>query len=187
MSRVGKVVLITAGVLFAIALNTAVVGGIVVYRACTGGTAVVRIQEKQADGAHLWIPVPVGLVTTALRLTPRHELPALDPEARRFLPVARAAVEALEQAPDGVLVDVRDHGQRVSIVKRGGEFLIDVDDQDAHVEVSVPAGSLHTLLDVAASFPVRPDGEDAAGPLSVPAPPSPPAPPAPPTLGGDEV
>ena len=86
MSRLGKIVLITAGIVFAIALNTAVLGGIVVYRACTGGTAVVRIHEKQADGARLWIPVPVGLVTTALSFTPRHELPALDPEARRYLP-----------------------------------------------------------------------------------------------------
>jgi hypothetical protein len=193
MSRLGKIILIAAGIVFAIALNTAVLGGIVVYRACTGGTAVVSIHEKQANGARLWIPVPVGLVTTALRLTPRHELPALDPEARRFLPAAQAAIRALEGAPDGVLVEVQDHGEHVVIAKRGGQFVIDVDNRDERVQVSVPAGSLRSLLDVAATLPVRSDVWRSSGlpgvpgAPEVPAPPARPAAPAPLEAGGDEV
>jgi hypothetical protein len=54
-------------------------------------------------------------------------------------PVAAAALESFEDCPDAVLVDVRDHGDTVRIVKEGRSIKIQVHDRDGDVNISLPA------------------------------------------------
>jgi hypothetical protein len=156
MSRLGKVLLIAFVAVVALVVNTTLLAGIVVYRASRAGTAVVRVEEKAPGGAHLWIPVPVGLVRTALYFVPQKDLPQLDPEAQRSLPVARRVAVELAKAPDGVLVEVRSDHEQVAISKRGDDLVIEVESPNEHVKVRVPALALDEILGDVARFPVRP-------------------------------
>jgi hypothetical protein len=155
MSRLGKVLLIAAVAVAALIVNTTLLAGIVVYRASRTGTAVVRVQEKRPGGANLLIPVPVGLARVALNFVPREELPQLDPEAERYLPVARRIAQELAVAPDGVLVEVRSDDEKVRIVKRGGDLIVEVESPEEHVRVSLPAVALDEILGDVSRFPVR--------------------------------
>jgi len=155
MSRLGKVLLIAVVAVAALIVNTTLLAGIVVYRASRNATAVVRVQEKHPGGANLWIPVPVGLARVALHFVPREDLPQLDPEARRYLPVARRIAQELAVAPDGVLVEVRSDDEQVLIVKRGGDLVVEVESLDEHVRVSLPAAALDEILGDVSRLPVR--------------------------------
>jgi hypothetical protein len=57
---------------------------------------------------------------------------------RPYLPIIDAAIPALEQSPDGVFVEVVDNDEHVLISKRGGSLVIDVNDREDVVHVSVP-------------------------------------------------
>jgi hypothetical protein len=57
---------------------------------------------------------------------------------REALPIIDAAIPALNDTPDGVLVEVRDPGEHVVVTKRGGSIIVDVNDPDETVHVSVP-------------------------------------------------
>jgi hypothetical protein len=57
---------------------------------------------------------------------------------RDALPIIDAAIPALNDAPDGVLVEVKDPGEHVLITKHGGSIVVDVNDTDETVHVSVP-------------------------------------------------
>jgi hypothetical protein len=151
MSRGVKVLLIAGGLLFALAFNATLLAGIVVYRAARQGTAVVKVHEKAPGGVRLSVPVPVALVNAALYLTPRGHVAPLDPEARRWLNVARVALAEIEDCPDAVLVEVRSPGEHIVVAKRGGELVVDVDNHGDSVQVTMPAGALDDILDALAS------------------------------------
>jgi hypothetical protein len=151
MSRGVKVLLIAGGLVFALAFNATLLAGIVVYRAARQGTAVVKIHEKAPGGVRLSVPVPVALVNAALYLAPRGHVAPLDPEARRWLNVARVALTKMEDCPDAVLVEVRSPDEHIVIAKRGGDLVVELDDHGDNVEVSVPAGALDDILDALAS------------------------------------
>jgi hypothetical protein len=155
MARLGKVLLFLAAGFVVLVGSTTVLAGIAVYRVCRTGAAWVSVHEKGPSGTHVAIPVPVGLVRTAVAFTPRHELPQMDPEVQEFLPVLRDIARELERAPDGVLVEVDGPDERVLIEKRGGRFVIDVDSAGEHVTVTLPAGALEEITDVVTDLPVR--------------------------------
>jgi hypothetical protein len=150
MTRFGKSLLVAVAVCYAMAFGVAAV---FVYRVVHSGTAVVSVHEKRPHGTHLWLPIPLGLVHTAAAFVPADELPPIGPEAKRYLPVIREAVAALEQAPDGVLVDVTSADEHVVLAKKDNRFTIDVDAKGETVHVSLPAGALSMLAGDLERFP----------------------------------
>ena len=102
------------------------------------GFIAVKVHEKKANGTHLTLIVPAALVPATLHFVPKSDLKDAGRDIRPYLPVIDAAVPALEDCPDGVLVEVRDPGEHVLIQKVGGSVVIDVNDHDDIVHVSVP-------------------------------------------------
>jgi hypothetical protein len=156
MSRSSKVLLIAAGVVGALFLSVGLAGAVVAYRVLHSGIAVVSVHESKPNGTQLWIPVPFGLVETALVFVPRDKLPPIDAEARRCLPIAQSVLAELDRAPDAVLVEVSSPGEHVVVAKRHGRLVVDVHDRGQDVHVSLPAGALQALIASMQDWPSAP-------------------------------
>jgi hypothetical protein len=116
-------------------LGTALVAGAALS---SEGFIAVRVHEKSADGKNINIIVPAAAVRVTLRFVPREHLAEASENLRPYLPIIDAAIPALEQCPDGVFVEVVDNDEHVLIAKRGGSLVIDVNDREDVVHVSVP-------------------------------------------------
>jgi hypothetical protein len=124
-------------------LGTALVAGAAVS---SEGFIHVKVHEKQPDGTNVNLIVPAALATTALHFVPAHNFDRAPDELRQCLPIIDAAVPALRDAPDGVLVEVEDPGEHVRITKAGGSLVIDVNDNDDVVHVSVPLRAVQNAV-----------------------------------------
>jgi hypothetical protein len=114
------------------------------------GIGSVRVHEKKAHGACFLVPVPALALYAGAALLPR-VMPAGERERMRGeLGPRREAIvailEELERSPDGVLVDVQEHGETVRIVKEGRSLSVRVRSADADVDVSLPAGAVTHLF-----------------------------------------
>lgn len=106
------------------------------------GMVTVRVNETQADGTDVYVPVPAGLIYAGLAVMPllaEDELAEMRAELGEWGPFLVAAAEAFEDCPDAVLVDVQDGDETVRIVKRGRSLDVLVDGRDGKVHVTVPA------------------------------------------------
>jgi hypothetical protein len=146
MSPSRKVLLITACIVGATFLTVGLVAAAVAYKVVHGGVAIVNVHERRPNGTKLWLPVPLGLVDTALAFVPRDKLPRIDSEAQRWLPVAQKALAEIDRAPDAVLVDVQSPEEHVVVAKRGGRLVVDVHNRGQDVHVSLPPGALNDLI-----------------------------------------
>jgi len=124
-------------------LGTAVVAGAALS---TEGFIHVKVDEKQADGHHINLIVPAALVPVTLRFVPRQHLAEAAQNLRANMAIIDAALPALEQCPDGVFVEVTDPGEHVLVAKVGGSIVIDVNDADDIVHVSVPLRAAESAI-----------------------------------------
>jgi hypothetical protein len=124
-------------------LGTALVAGAALS---SEGFIHVRVHEKQANGTHLNIIVPAAVVPAGLRFVPAERLAEASENIRPYLPIIDAAIPALEECPDGVLVEVVDNDDHVVITKSGGSLVIDVDDRGDNVHVSVPLRAAQSAI-----------------------------------------
>jgi hypothetical protein len=124
-------------------LGTALVTGAALS---SEGFINVRVDEKEADGHHIHLIVPAALVPMGLRFVPREHLVEASQNLRANMPIIDAALPALEQCPDGVLVEVTDPDEHVRVAKVGGSIVIDVNDADDVVHVSVPLRAAESAI-----------------------------------------
>ena len=124
-------------------LGTAMVAGAALS---SGGFIAVKVHEKAANGTHLTLIVPAALVPATLHFVPKADLKDAGRDIRPYLPIIDAATPALEDCPDGVLVEVRDPGEHVLIQKIGGSVVIDVNDHEDIVHVSVPLRAVQSSI-----------------------------------------
>lgn len=116
-------------------LGTAVVAGAALS---SEGFIHVKVHEKHPGGHHINLLVPAAVVPIALHFAPHEEMAHASADIQEALPIIDAAVPALEQCPDGVLVEVVEPDEHVLVAKSGGSLVIDVNDHDDVVHVSVP-------------------------------------------------
>lgn len=128
-------------------LGTAVVAGAALS---SEGFIHVKVREKQANGTKVNLIVPAALLPTALRFVPKERLHQGGQELRQAMPIIDAAVPALEDCPDGVLVEVTDPTEHVLVAKSGGSLVIDVNDPEDEVHVSVPLRAAQSTIHVLA-------------------------------------
>jgi len=102
------------------------------------GVAWVDVREGGRDGTRIVLPVPLALVQTAAAFVPDQKQHLRIGEAARYLPVAREALQALADGPDGELVRVEERDEQVVITKVGRSLHIQVRDHGEGVEVNVP-------------------------------------------------
>jgi hypothetical protein len=129
-------------------LGTAVVGAAALS---SQGFIHVNVREKGPNGDHIRLIVPAAVVPIAMQFAPHHDLEEAARQIREYRPIVDAALPALEECSDGVLVEVVDRTDHVVIAKSGGSIVIDVNDPGDTVHVSVPLRtvqrSLHQIAD----------------------------------------
>lgn len=106
----------------------------------------VKVHERQPDVTNINVLVPAALVSTTLRFVPNNHLSEASENLRPYLPVIDAAIPALGDCPDGVLVEVADPGEHVLVAKRGGSIIVDVNDAEDTVHVSVPLRTAQSAI-----------------------------------------
>ncbi len=112
----------------------------------SAGTVYVSVQEKGSDGFSISIPIPVNLASTALSFIPEDALEEIRAEIGPWMPVVEVVLAELARCPDGPLVEVENAHETVTIVKRGGKLVIDVDTRDETVHLSVPIRGVQKLV-----------------------------------------
>ena len=129
-------------------LGTAVVAGAALS---TEGFIHVKVHEKGVDGHNINLIVPAAAIPLTLRFVPREHLAEASQNVRPYLPIIDAAIPALEDCPDGVFVEVTDDHEHVMISKSGSSLVVDVNDEDDVVHVSVPLraaqSSIHEIAE----------------------------------------
>jgi hypothetical protein len=106
------------------------------------GVAVVDVRENAPEAHHLTIPVPLLLAQAALTFAPNEAKYISCPEFARYRKVAATVLYELDRAPDGVLVEVHDHGDSVLIEKVGKVLRIDIQNQNGEsVQCRLPIQS----------------------------------------------
>ena len=125
------------------ALGTVLVAGAALS---SEGFIHVKVHEKQSGGTHLNLIVPAALVPAALHFIPADKMGNGSEQLRPYLPIIDAAIPALDESPDGVLIEVVDPGEHVRIAKHGSSIVIDVNDEQDVVHVSVPLRAAQSAI-----------------------------------------
>jgi hypothetical protein len=134
---------VPSGMLAAAAVG-AILAGSYVY---SQGLIRVSVHEKRPGGDHIRLAVPGAIVPVALAFVPAREIGKHMPaEARQHLPVIEAALNELQRLPDCTLVKVDGPGEHVRIRVENGLMVVDVDDHEDEVHVTLPLSSLHSVM-----------------------------------------
>ncbi len=135
------------GVLLLASFLVLFVGSGLMLAATVAVTGVARVQiEDRAEGFSLDIPVPALLIEggalVASFALPDDELARLRVELGDVEPIVSSMLDELVALDDVVLVEVNDGSDWVRVEKRGGALVIDVEEPDTSVHLSVPLGSV---------------------------------------------
>jgi hypothetical protein len=124
-------------------MSAALVGGAALS---SQGFIHVSVHQKQPDGHNIMLIVPAAVVPVALHFAPHQQFAEASQDLQQFMPVIDAAIPALEECADGVLVEVVDPGEHVVIAKSGSSVVIDVNDSGETVHVSVPLRAAQSAI-----------------------------------------
>lgn len=128
-------------------MGTAIVGGTML---CSEGFMSIKVHEKRTNGTNLSIVLPAAIVPATLAVIPNNHLAQASQQLQPYMPLFDAVLPALEECPDGVLVEVTDPHEHALITKQGGSVNVDVNDSNEVVHVSVPLrAALSTLHEIA--------------------------------------
>ncbi|MGH9733958.1 MAG: hypothetical protein ACRD8A_05145 [Candidatus Acidiferrales bacterium] len=121
---------------------------------CSDGFVNVNVEQKQADGHHIHVIAPAVLGPIAARCIPARNLDDAARQIRPWLPLIDTTLDALRQTDDIVLVEASERDQHVKVRKVGGSVIVDVDDPNETVHVSVPLRAVQGTVDgIAAAGP----------------------------------
>ena len=146
-----------------LALATAGTAGALVYNA---GAIRVHVQQAGEGGENINLIIPAAIVPVALAFVPDKHLRRASAQMREALPILRAASQALMDAPDFVLVEVRERDEHVLVEKRGGSLHVKVTSREENVDVSFPISVVISAANRIAAVPleaVPPEKEQDAG------------------------
>lgn len=108
----------------------------------TSGVVTVRVDQAEADGVDLYLPVPAALIDLGLGIAriaiPAEEIARVRADVAPYQPMLRTLAEELESCPDAVLVDMVSDHESVQVTKKNRTFLVEIDAEDAHVRVAFP-------------------------------------------------
>jgi hypothetical protein len=110
------------------------------------GIVYVQVEDKKPAGHLVYLPVPVALAHVALWLVPRDGLRDVTAEIAPRKEMILALCSELADCPDGSLVEFRSREERVSVDKRDGYLLFDMDTASERVKVQVPIRSIRNLV-----------------------------------------
>ena len=124
-------------------MGTVLVGGAML---CSDGFVSVRVNQRAREGSHIFFVVPGALAPLGMKFIPREHWIEVEKEVQPYLPGIRAAVEGLSEYPDTTFVEVIDPSNHVRVHKSGDSIVVDVDDPDETVHVSVPFRTVKSVV-----------------------------------------
>lgn len=143
MSKPVKILLIVAAA-WAVVLG----GSGLLLAATVMHSGLVSVAVDQPDLC-VDVTVPAALVHVGLATLPLvledEVLADVRADLGDFGPAAAAALRAIEDAPDAVLVEVEDGGEHVRVAKEGRNLEVRVEGAEGTVEVTLPAGLLSQI------------------------------------------
>jgi hypothetical protein len=132
-------------------VGTAVAG---VGLLCSEGMVEVNVVEKHPEAHHIFVVAPAMLAPIGMHFVPKRHLAEAAEQVKPWMPMIRAALQGLRDTEDVTLVDVKEPGEHVTVVKNGGSIIVDVVDKDETVHVSVPIRAVSsTIEELAAASP----------------------------------
>jgi hypothetical protein len=132
-------------------MGTAVAG---VGLLCSEGLVEVNVVEKHPEVHHVFVVAPAILAPIGMHFVPKRHLKEAAEQVKPWMPLIRAALDGLRDTDDITLVDVKEPGEHVTVVKNGGSIIVDVLDKDETVHVSVPIRAISsTIEELAAASP----------------------------------
>lgn len=127
-----------------------VAGSVAAYQTFGGmGTLVVDVHEKLPGGDEVHVEMPGVVLPMTMLCIPDHvfvECHADDEDLRYVGPILRAVSRELRRMPDTEIISVETSDEVVSIVKQGPNIIIDVDNLEETVHISVPIKSMDAVI-----------------------------------------
>src|SRR5213593_1938339 len=142
MSRASGVILKAVAAVSVAGLLVTFAAAAAVYRM---GAVRIKVHDKREQGGSIHLVVPAALLRLGLAFVPDSDLREAGEKAGEWWPVIGAACSQLERSPDGALVQVESRDEHVRIAKKAGALVIEVDDADESIHLSVPLSSLRWL------------------------------------------
>ena len=118
-----------------VVLAAAIVGGAFVYDM---GAVYVSVKGKKPGSENIRLILPGAVAPVGVWLAPKAQLRKGLKDAEPYLPAIQAAAVEIAACPDTTLIEVVGRKEKVRIAKKGGHLVIDVDDTNETVHVSVP-------------------------------------------------
>jgi hypothetical protein len=111
-------------------------------------TSVLVVDVALEDGPRVVAPVPYVVARAGLALAPREMRRIQVPEFAEYVDDLRRVLEILEDAPDGVFVEIDGPSEHVRISKRTDAIRVTVVDGDqTRIELTLPLASLTSIHD----------------------------------------
>lgn len=145
MSKTAKVFAIVLGSAAVVLLGSSL---LLAWTVATQGVVQIAVDDRES-GTHFNVPVPAALVGAGLHLSPcaRQRLHmGHGAEIEKLRPALASFFEVLGDAPDAVLVDMRDGDDWVQIRKAGRNFEIQVRNPDSDIRLSLPVRLLRQVV-----------------------------------------
>lgn len=153
MSRGAKVLIAVAVVAGLFWLGVAAAVAWAVHAVATSAPVEISVREHGGARGHVSFRLPAALVVGGAMLAPLGAHDAIRAEIgseidlARWSPAAAELARQLDTMPDATLVDVRDGGDRVLIVKRGADLTVRVRSANGdEVDVTLPASLAGDLV-----------------------------------------
>jgi len=146
--------LMKLGILFlAIGFSLVAVAGIVIQQT---GVLIVDVQSK--DG-HVFLPIPLLLVNTALNFASVSDRVNLPEQLDTHSDLIQAAANELLHCPDGPFVEVNSPHDKVLISKKGANIIVDVNSREEKVYVQIPIKATGKVFAKLASLESNPESQ----------------------------
>lgn len=118
---------------------------------CSEGFVHVDVREKAPEAHHIVVFAPAMLAPIGVHLAPRDRMRKACEQLRPNLPLVRAAIASLREQDDMTIVEVTGPDQHVLVKKDGGDLVVDVDDPEEQVHVSVPLRAVSSTIEAIAA------------------------------------
>jgi hypothetical protein len=106
---------------------------------CSEGLIQVKVAEKRQPADHsVYVVAPALLVPIGMHFAPKEKMAEASGEIQPWLPTIRAALAELRACDDITFVEVSNLGGQVRVAKSSGAIVVNVNNEEETVHVSVP-------------------------------------------------
>jgi hypothetical protein len=108
---------------------------------------IVDVRDGGPEGTRVIVPVPIVLAQIAAKFAPQEVRHLREPKLAEHMPLLRVVARELQHMGDAELVRVEEKDETVSILKSGGNLVIEVAGPGEQVHVSFPVAALEQILE----------------------------------------